>query len=316
MTTDEALTLKEVPKSLLIIGGGFVGLAFATIFSRLGSRVTVVERSQRPLPEIDAEIVSILEKELKKNKVQIRTAVETVVARESVPGRQDMTTFSIAARGEETDVEVEAVLIAEGRRVNVEDLGLDTAGLSLNEKGGIRVNQSMETSVPGILAAGDVTAQHMWTHVAYAEGIVAAENAMGRGSTMDYTVIPCSANTIPEVAGVGLTEEEAVAGGHPVRVGRFPFAANAAATIMGQRTGMMKIISEEKYGQILGAHAVGPQASTLVSELALAMKLEATPADIASLLHGHPTLSEMCWEAARDVTGETIHFISENRSVK
>jgi dihydrolipoamide dehydrogenase len=167
----------------------------------------------------------------------------------------------------------------------------------------------METNVPGIFAAGDVTMEHTWTHVAYAQGIVAAENAMGVNSTVDYSVVPFCANTIPEVAGVGLTEDAAIAAGHKIKVGRFPFAANAAATIMGQRTGTMKMVTEEKYGQILGAHATGPQAAGLISEVALAMKLEATPREIASLMHGHPTLSEICWESARDVLGEAIHFM-------
>jgi dihydrolipoamide dehydrogenase len=311
ITTDEVLTLKEVPGSLLIVGGGFVGLAFATIYSRLGSKVTVVERYQHLLPEIDTEIVSILEKELKRSKIQIH-----IGAWVTMPLQTDNKKITIAVGGQSIEVTADHILLAESREPNAADLGLDKAGVKINEQGGIQVNARMETSVSGILAGGDVTGQHMWTHVAYAEGIIAAENAMGRSSTMDYNVVPYCANTIPEVAGVGLTEENAIAGGYRVKVGRFPFAANASATIIGQRTGMMKIVSEEKYGQILGAHAVGPQASTLVSELALAMKLEVTPADIASLLHTHPSLSEVCWEAARDVTGETIHFISENRSVE
>jgi len=171
----------------------------------------------------------------------------------------------------------------------------------------------METNVPNIFAAGDVTMEQMWTHVAYAEGIVATENALGRGSEIDYSVIPYWASTFPEISAVGITEEEATSRGYQLRVGRFPFAGNGLATILGQRTGMIKVITEEKYGQILGVHIIGPQASNLIPEAALAMKLDATPEDISLTMHGHPTLSEALWEAARDVSGETIHFISQNR---
>jgi len=285
--TTQALELKEVPKSMLIIGGGFVGLALATIFSKLGTSITIVEPSPRLLPEIDSEIVSILEKELKKAKIQVYTQAQA-------------------------NLTAEYVLLTE-REANIDGLGLDKAGVKLNEKGGIAVNKRMETNVPRILAAGDVTMEHMWTHVAFAQGIIAAENAMGKSSEIDYTVIPYCANTFPEIAGVGITEDEANAKEYRVRVGRFPFAGNGMATILGQRTGMIKVITEEKYGQILGVHIIGPQASNLIPEAALAMKLDATPEDIGLTMHGHPTLSEALWEAARDVNGETIHFISQNR---
>lgn len=285
INTDEALGLKEVPASLVIVGGGFVGMALATIFSRLGSKVTVVTEADRLLPEIDSEIVSTFEKELKRNKI------------------------AIVSEGEQPGSQADITVIAENRQPNVEDIGLDRTGVRLSPKGGISVNSHMETNIPGILAAGDVTAENMWTHVAYAEGIVAAENAMGHTSTMDYMVVPWCANTLPEVAGVGLTEEKAIGEGYNVKIGRFPFAANATATIMGQRTGMLKLITDEKYGQILGAHVIGPQASALISEISLAMKLEATPRDIGSLMHTHPSLSEICWEAARDVNNDALHFL-------
>lgn len=305
ITTNEAIALREIPDSVLIAGGGFIGLAFATIFSRLGSRVTVIEESDRLLAGIDAEIVAVLEKDLKKNRVQVHAGTQLAAMSQSDEQRK----VTITQRGENLIVDAALVLLAEGRRPNIEDIGLEKTGIALNDKGGINVNGRMETNVPGIFAAGDVTMDRMFTHVAYAEGLAAAENAMGKSSSVDYGVIPLCANTIPEAAGVGLTEEEAIETGDKIRVGRFPFAANAAATILGQRTGTIKIIADEKYGQILGAHIVGPQASTLIAEIALAMKLEATTEDIGRLMHGHPTLSEVCWEAARDVTGETIHFM-------
>ncbi|MDH5363624.1 MAG: dihydrolipoyl dehydrogenase [Dehalococcoidia bacterium] len=287
INTTEALELKEIPKSMRIIGGGFIGIAFATIFSKLGTSVTIVEPSPPILAEIDREIVSILEKELKKAKIQVYTQAQA-------------------------NLTAEYILTTE-REANANGLGLDKAGVELSDKGGITVNKRMETGVPNILAAGDVTMEHMWTHVAFAEGIVAAENAMGKSSEIDYTVIPYWASTFPEISAVGITEEEATSRGYQVRVGRFLFAGNGMATILGQRTGMIKVITEEKYGQILGVHIIGPQASNLIQEAALAMKLDATPEDISLTMHGHPTLSEALWEAAKDVSGETIHFISQNR---
>jgi len=285
--TTQALELKEIPKSMLIMGGGFIGIAFATIFSRLGTAVTVVEPSSPILAEIDGEIVSILEKELKKAKIQLYSQAQA-------------------------NLTADYILTTE-REANTDGLGLDKTGVELNDKGGITVNKRMETSVPNIFAAGDVTMEQMWTHVAFAEGIVAAQNAMGKGSEIDYSVIPYWASTFPEIAAVGITEEEATRRGYQLRIGRFPFAANGLATILGQRTGMIKVITEEKYGQILGVHIIGPQASNLIPEAALAMKLDATPEDISLTMHGHPTLSEAFWEAAKDVSGETIHFISQNR---
>jgi dihydrolipoamide dehydrogenase len=285
--TTQALELEEVPRSMLVMGGGFIGLAFATIFSRLGTAVTVIEPSRPLLAEIDSEVVSIMEKELKKAKIQF----------------YDETPAGLA-----TDY-----ILTTEREASTEGLALDRAGVELNDKGGIRVNRRMETNVPNILAAGDVTMERMWTHVAFAEGLVAAQNALGKDSEIDYTVVPCLAHTFPEIAAVGITEGEAARKGYQLKIGRFPLAANANATIMGQRTGMIKLISEAKYSQILGVHIVGPQASGLIAEAALAMKLDATPEDISLTMHGHPTLAEALWEAARDVSGETIHFISPNR---
>lgn len=307
--TTEALELKEIPKSMLIIGGGFVGIAFATIFSRLGTSVTIVEPSPWILPEIDSEIVSILEKELKKEKIQTYTQAQI---RRIDEGEPDKKNIAVTIKGEEVNLTAEYILTTE-REANIDGLGLDKAGVKLSDKGGITVNKRMETNVPAILAAGDATMEHMWTHVAYAEGIIAAENAMGKSSEIDYTVIPYWTNTFPEISGVGITEDEAISQGYQVRIGRFPFAGNGMATILGQRTGMVKVITEKKYGQILGVHIIGPQASNLIPEAALAMKLDATPADISLTMHSHPTLSEALWEAAKDVSGETIHFISQNK---
>ncbi len=171
----------------------------------------------------------------------------------------------------------------------------------------------METNVGDIYAAGDVVGGMMLAYVSFVEGKVAAENAMGGDSKIDYRAIPQCIFTSPEVAGVGLTEEEALTQGHQIRIGRFPFIANAMATILGEHKGLVKIITEQKYGQILGVHIIGPRATSLIAEVALAMKLEATFEDIIATVHAHPTLSEAVWESALDVTGEAIHILSRRK---
>jgi dihydrolipoamide dehydrogenase len=294
----EALKLKEIPKSIAIVGGGFIGSALATIFSRLGTKVSIIEESSRMLPQIEREIVTILEKEFKDNSIKIypKTRVMSIAA-----GKKDDLSILIDRGGEQVTIEAQYVLMSEGREANIEGIGLREAGVNLNDRGGIGVNQQMETSVPGIYAVGDVTMEHMWTSVAYFEAITASENVMGRQSEIDYRVIPYWTHTIPEISSVGMTEEEALAEGYKVRVGRFPFAGNGMAAILGQRTGMVKVIKEERYGEVLGVHMIGPRTGDLIAEAALVMKMEGTPGEIAKTFHVHPSLSETLWEAARGV---------------
>jgi dihydrolipoamide dehydrogenase len=292
----EVLKLKEIPRSMVIVGGGFIGSALATIFSRLGAKVSIVEESSRILPQVEKEITTILEKEFIDNSIQIYPKTRVISVAE---GQKDNLSIFVDRGGEQLTIETQYVLMSEGREANTEGIGLIEAGVSLNEKGGIGVNQYMETSQPGVYAIGDVTMEHMWTSVAYFEGMTAAENVMGQNSKIDYRAIPCWAHTIPEISSVGMTEEEATAGGHKVQVGRFPFAGNGMAAILGQRTGMVKVIKEERYGEVLGVHMIGPRTGDLIGEAALAMKMEGTPGEIARTFHVHPSLSETLWEAAR-----------------
>ncbi len=308
--TDEALQLETLPESMLIMGGGFIGLSFATIFSKLGTKVIIVEKSERILPEIDAEIVSFLERELKRAKVQVYAKAQVKGIEKAEGGRS----VRLDIEGKEVNLPVQYVLMAEERRVNINDLGLEGVGIKLNDNRGIAVNRRMETNVPNVFAAGDVTGGQMWANVAFAEGIVAAENALGKNSEINHAAIPYWTNTLPEIAGIGMREDEAIAEGYQVKVGRFPFAGNGVATILGQRAGMIKIISEQKYGQILGVHLIGPQASNLIAEAGLAMKLEASAEEISSVFHSHPSLSEVFWEAARDIMGGAIHFPPTGKS--
>lgn len=309
ITTDQALCFTEVPRSLVVLGAGPVGFALAGIFSRLGASLAVIEESTEILPGIDREITSLFEREMKKQKIQLHTGAK-IQRIEKGPG--DERTIVLTVEGVEIILTAQYVVVAGGRKPNVTGLGLDKVGVRIAE-GAVVVDGKMQTSVPGIYAAGDVTGEPMLAHVAFAEGRVAVENALGKGAEIDHVAVPRCLYTAPEIASVGLTETEALARGYQVRVGRFPFAANGMATILAERTGMVKLISEARYGQILGVHIIGPHAADLIPEAALAMKLDATPQEIGAIIYPHPSLAEALMEAALDVTGETLHFRSPNR---
>jgi len=308
INAESILDLDYIPKSLLMIGGGVIGVEMATILAKLGGKVTIVEMLPHILPLEDAELTSILARALKDDGIQLYEGAKVSKIEDSEGGK----TVTVSAGEAEKKLEVEVVAIAVGYSPNVEGLGLDEAGIAVS-KGGIQVNEHMETSVPGIYAAGDVIGGMMLAYVAMEEGVIAAENALGRNSTIDYQAVPRCTFTLPELASVGLTEAEAIAQGYQIQVGRFPFSASGMATILGERRGLVKIITEQKYGQILGVHIIGPRATELIAEATLAMKLEAGPQEIVATIHAHPTLSEALREAALDVTGETIHFLSKNR---
>ena len=305
MDTESVLNLDYLPRSLVMIGGGAVGVEIATIWAKLGCKVSIVEMMSHILPTQDAELASILEGILREEGVQICCGARVSRIEDVNGGRR-----AILSDGEaEQRLEAEVVAVSVGRKPNTEGLGLNECGVAV-DKGGIRTDEGMRSNVSNIYAAGDVTGGMMLAHVSFAEGKVAAENAMGRDPKMDYRAVPQCIFTLPEVASVGLTEEEAIAQGYQIRVGRFPFAANGMAVILGEQRGLVKVITEQKYGQVLGVHIIGPRATTLIPEATLAMKLEATSEDIITTIHAHPTLSEALWESALDATDGAIHFAS------
>jgi len=308
INAEKILSLESVPKSMIIIGGGVIGIEMATILSKLGCQVSVVEMLPHILPLEDAELTSILAKALQDDGVQIYEGTKVSEIEDSAGGK----TAVISDGKTERKLEAETVAIAVGYRPNTDGIGLEETGIKLN-KSAVQVNEHMETSVPGIYAAGDATGGIMLAYVAMEEGSIAAENAMGHRASINYDVVPRFAHSRLELASVGLTEAGARAQGHEPKIGRFPFAANSIATILGERRGLIKIISEPKYGQVLGIHILGPRATELIAEATLAMKMEATVPDIVATLHAHPSLSEAMYEAALDVTGETIHYPSKNR---
>jgi dihydrolipoamide dehydrogenase len=298
------LQLTHLPKSLVIIGAGPIGLEFGSVFAALGTKVTVLEMLPQILPSEDPEIASALEKVLKKYKMDILTNTQVKEIREGAGG-----TVSViaVANGEEKAFAGEYVLMAVGRKPNLEGLGLAEVGIRFTKKG-IEINDKMETNAAGVYAIGDVTGKWLLAHYASAQGEVASENALGHETVMDSRVVPRCVYTLPEVASVGMTEKQAKEAGYDLKIGRFPFAASGKATVLGERNGFVKIVSEAKYDEVLGVHIFGPHATDLIGEAVLAMKLEGTAGDIAQAIHPHPTLTESLMEAAMDVDGMAVHI--------
>jgi dihydrolipoamide dehydrogenase len=301
ISSTEALEIRDIPRSLLIVGAGVIGCEFACIFRELGSEVTIVEALPAAIATEDWEICEILEKELKKRKITLITGAtveKTEIRGDGVHAR--------LSHGKE--VVAEKVLVSIGRRLNTDGIGLEQLGIRTGARCEILVNERMETNVTGIYAIGDVAGRMLLAHKASAEGIVAAKNIMGIPCFMDYQVVPAAIFTSPEIASVGLREREAEEQGIAFRKGIFPFRALGKAHAMGEIGGIVKILSDSSTDRILGAHIIGPHASDLIHEAALAMKAGLTSRDLAGTIHAHPTLSEALMEAAEDVHGEALHL--------
>lgn len=300
LSSDHAINPSSIPESLIIIGAGVIGCEFAFIYKEFGADITMVELMPHAVSGEDEEISQLLERELKKKKIAllVNTSVEEAVIKEDGVAVQLSDGKALKA---------EKVLVSIGRAVNSKDIGLETAGVKTGPKGEITVDSRMQTNVEGIYAIGDVTGGIMLAHLASKEGIVAAENAMGENAMVNYDVIPSAIFTSPEIGSVGLRERQAAEKGIKYKAGRFQFRSLGKAHAMGEIEGMFKIISEEGTDKILGAHIIGPHASDLVHEIAVAMEKGLTVRDIAGTIHAHPTLSEGIMEAAEDVHGSAIH---------
>jgi dihydrolipoamide dehydrogenase len=305
LTYSEAILQEKLPKSVVIIGSGAIGVEFATVWSSYGVDVTIVEMLPRIVPLEDEEISKELEKEFKKRK--IKTMVGHKV--ESVEATATGVKVKVSAEGKETILEADQALVAIGFRPNSKGLGLEEVGVKISERGFVEINEKMQTNVPGIWAIGDLTGKLMLAHVGSAMGIICAENIAGAETvTLDYEMMPRATYCMPQIASFGLTEAQAKERGHAVKVGRFPFQANGKALGMGDYGGFVKIVVDEKYGEILGASMIGPEVTELLPELTLAHMMELTPHEIARNVHAHPTLSEAIMEAAHGATGSPIHI--------
>jgi dihydrolipoamide dehydrogenase len=299
-----ALALPKVPKTMVVIGGGVIGLELGSVWRRLGSEVTVVEFLDEILPGMDGEVRKEAHKILKKQGMEFRTGTKVTEA-EAKKGGVTLT-VEPAKGGDAETIEAEVVLVSIGRRPNTDGLGLDRIGLELNKRGQIEVDHDFKTDVDGVWAIGDVTPGPMLAHKAEDEGIAVAENIAGETGIVNHAVIPSVVYTFPEIAGVGLTEEEAKADGE-VKVGKFPMMANSRAKTNREPDGFVKVIADAKTDRVLGVWMIASVAGTMIAEAALAMEFGATSEDIAYTCHAHPTHSEALKEAAMAVQGKPIH---------
>jgi dihydrolipoamide dehydrogenase len=301
----EAILQEKLPRSVVIIGAGAIGMEFATVWNGYGVEVTIVEMLPHILPLEDAEAASEVAKAYSKRGVKVLAGHKV----ESVETTGTGVKVTVSAEGQMQVLEAEQALVAIGFRPNSKGLGLEEAGVKVSERGFVEIDEKMATNVPGIWAIGDLTGKLMLAHVGTAQGIVCAENIAGAETvTLDYEMMPRATYCQPQVASFGMTEAQANERGYTVKVGRFPFQANGKSLGLGDYAGWVKMIVDEKYGEILGATLVGPEVTELLPELTLAQKMELTPAEIARNVHAHPTLSETLMEAAHVAEGMGIHI--------
>jgi len=301
----EAIVQEKLPESVVIIGSGAIGVEFATVWNSYGVDVTIVEMLPRIVPMEDEEVSAELTKALKKRKIKMLTGHKV----EAVDAEGEGVKITVSVGDEEKILEAEQVLVAIGFRPNSATIGLEEVGVQINERGFIEIDEKMATNIPGIWAIGDVTGKLMLAHVGSAMGILAAEAIVGEETTpLNYEMMPRATYCQPQVASFGITEVQAIERGHEIKVVKFPFQANGKALGLGEHAGWVKLVVDEKYGEILGAHMIGPEVTELLPELTLAQMMELTPAEIARNVHAHPTLSETLMEVAHAAEGMAIHM--------
>ncbi|UCH25913.1 MAG: dihydrolipoyl dehydrogenase [Trueperaceae bacterium] len=304
-----ALSISEVPKRFLAIGGSAIGLEFCDIYHALGAETTVVELLPQLVPTSDPDIAAELTKSFVKRGISVRTGTKALQQTET---EQGIEVVLEDGEGDQETITVDKILVAVGRKPRSAGLGLEDIGVSIDERGFITVNEHMQTSVPNIYAIGDVACPPLLAHKAMKEGLVAAEHAAGKSVAFD-TIVPSVIYTNPELASVGMTEAEASEAGYQLRTGTFPLMASGRATALGQTEGVIKVIADRETDLLLGFHMVGPGAGDIVSEAALAIEMGATLEDIALTQHPHPTISEGFMEAAEHAHGRAIHISNRGK---
>jgi dihydrolipoamide dehydrogenase len=306
ISSDEALFLERAPASLAIVGAGAVGCEFADVFNAFGAKVTLIEALPRILPLEDAESSDVLTKSYRKRGITVLAGAQV---KKATVGK-DKVTLEVSAGGKTETVEVEKVLMAAGRAVNTDSMGFQEAGVQLDQRGFVKVNlETLETTAPGVYCIGDVAGPPMLAHKGSREGVLVAERVAGhKPHPIRYDNVPSVTYCHPEVASIGITEEQAKERKIDYQVGRFPFSANGRARTAGETEGFVKIIRDKKYGEILGAHIVGSHASEIIHELAVARENEYTVEEVDLAIHAHPTLSEAIAEAALDSMGRVMHI--------
>ena len=301
-----ALDLAKVPKHLVVIGGGVIGLEMGTVWNRLGSKVTVVEFLDRALPTMDGEVSKEAKKILEKQGLEFKLSTKVTEVKNTKSG-VDVTVEPAKGCDAET-IKADIVLVAIGRKPYTDSLGLKEAGVEMDDRGRVKTNEHFETSVPGIYAIGDVITGPMLAHKAEDEGVAVAEILGGESGHVNYDAIPSVVYTWPEVASIGKTEEQLKEEGVAFNKGKFPFMANGRARAMGDTDGFVKILADKKTDRVLGVHIIGPEAGTLIAEIGVGMEFGASAEDIARTCHAHPTLSEVVKEAALAVDGRPLHI--------
>src|SRR5690554_1735614 len=301
-----ALALDRVPQHLVVIGGGVIGLELGSVWRRLGAKVTVVEFLDQLLPGMDGEVRKEAAKLFKKQGMELR--LSTKVSGVTVKGEKATLTLEPAAGGDSETLEADCVLVAIGRKPNTEGLNLEAIGLEPNDRGQIETDEDFATTVDGVWAIGDVIPGPMLAHKAEDEGVAVAENIAGQTGIVNHAVIPSVVYTMPEIAGVGLSEEAAKDAGHDIKVGKFPMMANSRAKTNRDTDGFVKVVADAKTDRVLGVWMIASVAGTMIAQAAQAMEFGATSEDIAYTCHAHPTHSEALKEAAMAVTGKPIHI--------
>jgi len=302
-----AISLKQVPEKMVVIGGGIIGLEMASVWSRLGSEITVVEFMDKIVPPMDADIRKAFQRELQKQGLSFKTKTK-VTSSEVQPNGKVKVTMEPAQGGEQEVMEADVVLVSTGRRPYTKGLGLEELGIKVDSRGRIEVDEHFRTNVPSVYAIGDAIPGPMLAHKAEEDGVAAAENIAGKKGHVNYHTVPSIVYTWPEVAWVGYTEDEAKEHGHEVRVGKFSMMANSRARSVDDSAGMVKMIADKKTDKILGVHIMAPNAGELIPECVLAMEYGASAEDIARSCHGHPTMSEAVKEAAMATYDKPIHM--------
>ena len=306
LTNKEILSLKKLPKSMVIIGSGAVGVEFGSIFKRFGTDVTIIEMLPRIVPLEDEEVSATLEKSFKKQGIAVHIQAKVEKVSKTAKG---VTVDFTDAQGNAQKIEAETCLVAVGRAPNTQGIGIEKTRIRL-ERGFVKVDPYMRTDEPGVYAIGDIVAgSPLLAHVGSMEGIVAVTHAAGKPvEPINYRQIPNCTYCEPEIASAGLTERQAREAGYNVKVGKFPFVGNSKATILGMPEGFIKIVSDERYGEILGVHMIGPRVTEMIAEAVVVMRLEGTVEDLERAIHPHPTLTEAVPEAAHAVHGMAIHI--------
>jgi dihydrolipoamide dehydrogenase len=304
ISSKEAMSLEKQPKSMIIMGAGAIGTEFAYFYNSIGTDVTIVEMLDNVLPVEDKEISKILERNFKKSKIKILTSTKV----ESVKKLKTGVEVTVSSKEKKEVLKADKALMAIGIQGNVENLNLEGLGIK-PEKSFIKVNEWMETNVRGVFAIGDIVGPPLLAHVASHEGTVCVEKIAGVVThPVDYNSIPGCTYCQPQVASIGMTEDKAKEAGYDIKIGRFPYSASGKARAIGARDGMVKLIFDKQYGELLGAHIIGNEATELLGEIVMAKSLEATPVELGKTMHAHPTLSEMIMEAALDADSEAIHI--------